>query len=311
MTELNYNQKNNKGFIALFSVILISFVLLLVTTTLSFAGFSGRFNILESEYKKRSRELAEACLATARLKLAENNFYSGNGIVSVGSDTCHYQTTGDSSGGGGFLYPDEDLGVGNYDQWDLDGDTSNFTKESAMSTNDGNTSNIKTSNDLFRQSFVFPNADIPIGSTIDSVTVIVRAKRDGGDTSAPDLRFLIERGSDSTDRIESSGIFLAEEYTIYEHNMTANPFGGPWTVEEVNNWTLRFGATKDGSNSNTRITEMYIVVNASSSSGSEGEIVVWAEVNNVYTYYFADVDINDPEMPILEFKECANLSSCP
>jgi hypothetical protein len=85
--------KNNKdGFIALISVIIISFVLLSMTITLNFSGFSGRFNIFDSESKERSDQLADACIASARLTLALNNTYTGvNPSIPIGAEFCGYE----------------------------------------------------------------------------------------------------------------------------------------------------------------------------------------------------------------------------
>ncbi len=83
-------QNSNGGFIALVSVLLISVVLLLMVTTLSLGGYIGRFNILNSELKRVSASLADACANTAVLKLAEDWNYSGNETSTVsGSNTCH------------------------------------------------------------------------------------------------------------------------------------------------------------------------------------------------------------------------------
>ncbi len=81
-----------KGFIALFSVVIISFVLLLAVISLTFTGFFSRFNILDSESKERSDELASACIEIARLKIALNNSYTGfDNNVSVGTGICGYK----------------------------------------------------------------------------------------------------------------------------------------------------------------------------------------------------------------------------
>jgi len=87
---MNYELRiKNRGFMALMSVIIISVILLLIASTLSFSGFSGRLNILDSEYKERSLALADACLDTAILRLATNPAYVGGPPdVSVGSDKC-------------------------------------------------------------------------------------------------------------------------------------------------------------------------------------------------------------------------------
>jgi hypothetical protein len=86
------NKQN--GFIALFSVIIISFVLILVATTLAFSGFFTRFNILDSESKSRSAYLAEACVESARLALAENKNFAGNNTVHIDPDSCDYSVIG-------------------------------------------------------------------------------------------------------------------------------------------------------------------------------------------------------------------------
>jgi hypothetical protein len=85
-------KKQNSGFIALISAIILSAVLLLVATNLSFTGFLDRSNILDSELKKRSYALAEACADTAILKVINNPLYLGNEIVSVSGDPCLIQT---------------------------------------------------------------------------------------------------------------------------------------------------------------------------------------------------------------------------
>jgi hypothetical protein len=89
--------EKEKGFIALFSVIVISTVLLLVATTLSFSGFFGRFNVLDTESKSRSDELAEACIEYATLQLAnDNTFTVSDEEVEVGTEKCNYDV---ASGG--------------------------------------------------------------------------------------------------------------------------------------------------------------------------------------------------------------------
>lgn len=86
------NKQNDKGFIALTSAIIVSVVLLLIATTLSFTGFSSRFNILDSEFKERSSALADACLDVALLGFAQNPSYLGNVNVSVGGNSCSIST---------------------------------------------------------------------------------------------------------------------------------------------------------------------------------------------------------------------------
>lgn len=82
-------QKNQKGFIALISAIVMSAILLLITTSLSLSSFFTRFTILESEYKERSSALAEACVDSALVKILLDNTYSpSNEMISVGENSC-------------------------------------------------------------------------------------------------------------------------------------------------------------------------------------------------------------------------------
>lgn len=87
-------KKNNSGFVALISAIIISVILLLIATNLSLTGFYDRSNILDSELKERSSALAEACADTALLKLANDpNYIGGETITVSGSDTCTIDPT--------------------------------------------------------------------------------------------------------------------------------------------------------------------------------------------------------------------------
>ncbi len=86
------SRKKESGFIALISSIIISAVLVAVVFSLSFSGFFTRFNLLDSEYKERSYELAYACFNVAVLRLASDSGYLGNETVTVGADTCQIRT---------------------------------------------------------------------------------------------------------------------------------------------------------------------------------------------------------------------------
>ncbi|MDO8443053.1 MAG: hypothetical protein Q7S81_02230 [bacterium] len=89
---------NQHGYISLISSIIISILLLAVTFAISFNNSSSRFNILNVEFKERSLALAEACVDTALLKLAQNQSYGGNENISVGNDQCSILPIETSSG---------------------------------------------------------------------------------------------------------------------------------------------------------------------------------------------------------------------
>ncbi len=85
-------KNNKKGFMALFSVIIVSFVLLLMTITANFSGFTGRFNIFYSENKEKSNELADACIEEARLAIALNDYVVGIAEeIIINDQQCEYE----------------------------------------------------------------------------------------------------------------------------------------------------------------------------------------------------------------------------
>lgn len=77
------------GYIALITGILISVSLLILVSVVSFQGFFSRFTVFESEQKEVSDYLAEACVQTAILEIAQDLSYTGNQTVPVVDDhTC-------------------------------------------------------------------------------------------------------------------------------------------------------------------------------------------------------------------------------
>ena len=89
---------NNSGYIALISSIIISILVLGIALAISSAGYFSRFDILKNEFKERSSALAEACVDTALLKLAQNQSYNGNENISVGNDQCSILATENAPG---------------------------------------------------------------------------------------------------------------------------------------------------------------------------------------------------------------------
>lgn len=81
---MNNGKTSNKGFVALISVVFISLILLVVATTISIGGFYIRSNILESEFKEYSSDLAEGCIDSALIKIVQNTSYNPtNEIISA------------------------------------------------------------------------------------------------------------------------------------------------------------------------------------------------------------------------------------
>ena len=92
--------KQNNGYIALISVVIISLILVTIAFSLSQTGLMSRLLVLTSDAKERGVAAAEACADMARLKLTQNSSYAGNETIAVGSDdTCQIlaiETTGSS-----------------------------------------------------------------------------------------------------------------------------------------------------------------------------------------------------------------------
>ena len=79
-----------RGFVALISVIIIGAVLLAVVIGASLTGFYSRYNVLDFELKERSASAADACANQALLELANDATYAGGTTLSLNSlDTCH------------------------------------------------------------------------------------------------------------------------------------------------------------------------------------------------------------------------------
>jgi len=64
-------KRQNRGFVALISAIIISAVLLIVAVSNGLVSFYSRFNMLDSELKERSNAAADACADTAIAQLAQ------------------------------------------------------------------------------------------------------------------------------------------------------------------------------------------------------------------------------------------------
>lgn len=83
------HHSRSQGFVALMSAIIISAILLLVITLMSYSGFNGRSNALDAEFKERSSALAEACADQALLELANDGGYVGDATTTIFTSECY------------------------------------------------------------------------------------------------------------------------------------------------------------------------------------------------------------------------------
>lgn len=82
-------KKDQHGFIALISILILSSVLLASTLALAQFGIANRFFILNLEQKSMSEKRAEACVEIARIKAYNNPTYTTSATsVTIGGGTC-------------------------------------------------------------------------------------------------------------------------------------------------------------------------------------------------------------------------------
>ena len=94
--------KGSNGFVALISVILISAILLISMLSTSNDAITTRFNLLNSEEKVESFDLAKSCLEIALVRLAENSNFrlaAPGDIIQIEEGSCQIiSITKDNSG---------------------------------------------------------------------------------------------------------------------------------------------------------------------------------------------------------------------
>lgn len=77
-----------RGYIAITTAIILSFLILLVAGTFGTASLLSRSNNLDFYLKKTSYSAARSCLDYAILQLAQSSSYAGNQTIQVSSYQC-------------------------------------------------------------------------------------------------------------------------------------------------------------------------------------------------------------------------------
>ena len=165
------------------------------------------------------------------------------------------------------LYPSN---TGNSNQWVAAGSD----KITAVSNNDGDGSYIYLNNGGAahqQQTYKFPGANIPAGSTINSVTLHAVAKKIDGSGAT---KFVFVDGQGTATTTVGNNVNLGTLYAPYSVVVTINPFTGlPWTLGEVNTWisggnAIYFGVGREDSANQPRATEYYVTVESTSSTNN-------------------------------------------
>ncbi len=84
--------KNEDGYMALVSTIIVSILLTGLTATLATTGYWARFDILNLQYKTHSYWLAQSCNNLLLIALANNREYAVNEPIHINGDTCTAST---------------------------------------------------------------------------------------------------------------------------------------------------------------------------------------------------------------------------
>ncbi len=139
---------------------------------------------------------------------------------------------------------------GTYHQW-----TANTgTDVTAVTSNDNDTSYIDNSVSL--DTFAVPNAAVPAGSTINSVTISTVAR---STTAGASLHLITEKSGAVS--LDPSPKTLTTSYATYMRSMTTDPStGSAWTLAEVNAWTTKFGVRTINGTQTPRVTQLSVLV---------------------------------------------------
>jgi hypothetical protein len=78
----------NKGYIALITAIILSALLMIISASVATGGYFSRFNVLYSEFKLQSTELAQGCLSYALVGFALNPNFSNPGNLNIEGYDC-------------------------------------------------------------------------------------------------------------------------------------------------------------------------------------------------------------------------------
>jgi hypothetical protein len=90
---------NEKGFIALMSVLIISLVLFVAVISLAQYGLMTRYSLLDLERKAASRQLAEACMHIARIYAVNDpSRTESNLVLDVDGKSCMIDSLSPSGG---------------------------------------------------------------------------------------------------------------------------------------------------------------------------------------------------------------------
>ncbi len=97
--EIGVLCENERGFVALISILIISAVLLVAVTSLAEYGMIARYSLLDLERKTQSESYAMGCVSIARIAIVnDNDFDVTDKEVSIDDHTCIIEDVATVSG---------------------------------------------------------------------------------------------------------------------------------------------------------------------------------------------------------------------
>jgi hypothetical protein len=94
--NINLKTKNQKGFIALTSILIISTVALAVSVSISLLGVGEAKSSLDFKKGQETLKIAEGCIEEALIRIRNDDTYTG-GSLNVGDGSCTISVSGTGS----------------------------------------------------------------------------------------------------------------------------------------------------------------------------------------------------------------------
>lgn len=85
--------KNQKGYITLLTVLVISSVAISITSTLLIFGVDANKNVLVKDFSKQARALADGCAEEALELIRATSGFTGYGTLTLDNNICSYNVT--------------------------------------------------------------------------------------------------------------------------------------------------------------------------------------------------------------------------
>ncbi|NQV00818.1 MAG: hypothetical protein HQ537_01735 [Parcubacteria group bacterium] len=90
MAQLVYDKNNQKGYVVIYSIIIISAIVMGIIFSSSWVSLNSVKSSRVLADSKQSKALASACAETALQDIRDNVNYSGSGSLTINGNNCSY-----------------------------------------------------------------------------------------------------------------------------------------------------------------------------------------------------------------------------